>query len=131
MPQPKIGYIDERVDESEHLVKFLQLQQLTTFRMKSAAEFEEARKSVEFDLLLYAARLKDRTPIDLSSTIRKISSSPLILLCDFDNSVDRIIAFEAGCDDVVLVPYDTKELVARIRAHIRRNRCFAAGAKAL
>lgn len=90
--------------------------------MTSVAEASEARKSVDFDLLLYAVRHHDQTPLELVCDLRKISAIPLILICDFQSPVDRIIALEAGCDEVVLIPYDAKELVARMRALIRRRK---------
>ena len=122
MAQPRIGYIDARAEDRERLVKFLQLQQMTPFPMTSVAEAAEARQSVDFDLLVYAVRHQDQTPLELVCDLRKISYIPLILICDFQSPIDRIIALEAGCDEVVLVPYDAKELVARMRALIRRSK---------
>jgi len=52
--------------------------------------------------------------------VRKISNIPIIMLTAKDDTFDKVLGLELGADDYVVKPFDTKELVARIKAVIRR-----------
>jgi len=52
--------------------------------------------------------------------VRKISNIPIIMLTAKDETFDKVLGLELGADDYVVKPFDTKELVARIKAVIRR-----------
>jgi len=54
--------------------------------------------------------------------IRKISDVPIIMLTAKGETFDKVLGLELGADDYIVKPFDTKELVARVKAVLRRNR---------
>jgi two-component system response regulator RegX3 len=58
--------------------------------------------------------------IDVCRTIRATSSVPIIMLTAKDSEVDKVVGLELGADDYVTKPYSSRELVARIKAVLRR-----------
>ncbi len=95
---------------------------LNTVPLASLSEFEEARRSLKFDLLLATVSTSYAGPVDFVRKIRNAHSIPLIILCDFDDIFERVVILEAGSDDVLFEPIHTKELIARIRSVLRRAR---------
>jgi len=64
--------------------------------------------------------LPDRDGLDVIRTIRKSSETPIIVLTARGDESDRIVGLELGADDYMVKPFSPKELVARIRAVLRR-----------
>ncbi|MGV0025574.1 response regulator [Phormidesmis priestleyi] len=76
----------------------------------------------DYDLILLDVRLPKLDGISLCRQIRaKGLSMPILLLTAQDNSHDKAIGLDAGADDYVVKPFDAEELVARIRALLRRG----------
>lgn len=76
----------------------------------------------DYDLILLDVVLPKLNGIDLCRQIRaKGLSMPILLLTARDNSHDKAIGLDAGADDYVVKPFDAEELVARIRALLRRG----------
>ena len=63
--------------------------------------------------------------------IRKISSIPIIMLTAKDETFDKVLGLELGADDYVTKPFDPKELIARVKAVLRRTQAVAAPEKEL
>ena len=66
--------------------------------------------------------------IDVCRQIRAESGVPIVMLTAKSDTVDVVLGLESGADDYVVKPFKPKELVARIRARLRRSRGPAAGA---
>lgn len=79
--------------------------------------FREARP----DLVLLDLMLPGRDGIDVCRAIRAESGTPIVMLTAKSDTVDVVVGLESGADDYVVKPFKPKELVARIRARIRRN----------
>jgi PAS domain S-box-containing protein len=80
----------------------------------------------DYDLILLDVRLPKLDGISLCRQIRaKGLSTPILLLTAQDNSHDKAIGLDAGADDYVVKPFDAEELVARIRALLRRGSTVA------
>ncbi|MCK8679520.1 response regulator transcription factor [Streptomyces lichenis] len=75
----------------------------------------------EYDLLLLDTNLPDLDGVSLCQAIRRESDLPIIGFTAADAEVDRVLLLEAGCDDCVEIPYRARELVARIKAVMRRT----------
>ena len=73
-----------------------------------------------FDLLLLDVMLPGRSGLDLCRDIRKTSSVPIIMVSARGDEIDRVVGLEVGADDYVPKPFGAKELLARIRAVLRR-----------
>jgi len=65
--------------------------------------------------------LPGRDGIDVCRSIRAESGTPIVMLTAKSDTVDVVVGLESGADDYIVKPFKPKELVARIRARIRRN----------
>jgi len=73
------------------------------------------------DLVLLDLMLPGVSGTEVCRTLRAKSSVPVIMLTAKDGEVDKVVGLELGADDYVTKPYSTRELVARIRAVLRRR----------
>ena len=72
------------------------------------------------DVVLLDVMLPGRDGIDVCKEIRKESGVPIVMLTARGDTVDVVVGLESGADDYVVKPFKPKELVARIRARVRR-----------
>ncbi|MBV7432982.1 response regulator transcription factor [Dermabacteraceae bacterium TAE3-ERU5] len=73
------------------------------------------------DLVLLDLMLPVMSGIDVCREIRKVSDTPVIMLTAKDDEFDKVLGLELGADDYVTKPYSSRELVARIKAVLRRR----------
>ncbi len=73
------------------------------------------------DLILLDIMLPKRDGMDVCRAIRQQADMPIIMLTAKDNEVDKVVGLELGADDYVTKPYSSRELVARVKAHLRRR----------
>ncbi|MBO0829242.1 MAG: response regulator transcription factor [Streptosporangiales bacterium] len=81
------------------------------------AEFERSGA----DLVLLDLMLPGLSGTEVCRDIRKRSSVPIIMLTAKDSEIDKVVGLELGADDYVTKPYSARELVARVRAVLRRR----------
>lgn len=74
------------------------------------------------DLILLDLQLPDQDGIALASAIRASSNVPIVMLTGRSGEIDRIVGLEIGADDYVVKPFSNLELVARVKAILRRTR---------
>lgn len=72
------------------------------------------------DLVVLDLGLPGMNGLDVARGIRKVAATPIIVLTARGDESDRIVGLELGADDYVLKPYSLRELVARVRARLRR-----------
>lgn len=77
--------------------------------------------SESYDLVLLDLGLPRRDGLDVLRSLRASSAVPVLITTARDAVADRVAGLDAGADDYVVKPYDTDELLARIRALIRRS----------
>lgn len=75
----------------------------------------------DYELVLLDTDLPDLDGVSVCRFIRQESELPIIGFTSSEAEVDRVLLLEAGCDDCVDIPYRSRELVARIRAVLRRS----------
>lgn len=73
------------------------------------------------DLIVLDLMLPKLSGFDLCRSVRKESSTPIIMLTAKTEEIDRVVGLELGADDYVPKPFSVRELVARIRAILRRT----------
>ncbi|APH00378.1 MULTISPECIES: response regulator transcription factor [Janibacter] len=73
------------------------------------------------DLVLLDLMLPGLSGIDVCRAIRQKSNVPVIMLTAKDGEIDKVVGLEIGADDYVTKPYSSRELLARIKAVLRRN----------
>ena len=94
------------------------------FSIVTAANGSEAITKFEqggIDLVLLDLMIPEISGTEVCRQIRAKSKVPIIMLTAKDSEVDKVVGLELGADDYVTKPYSTRELVARIRAVLRRN----------
>lgn len=94
------------------------------FSVVTAATGTEAIRKFEqggIDLVLLDLMIPEISGTEVCRQIRAKSRVPIIMLTAKDSEVDKVVGLEIGADDYVTKPYSSRELVARIRAVLRRN----------
>jgi len=97
------------------------------FRVTTAADGEQALRKVrkdKFDLVVLDLMLPGIQGVELCRIIRndpKTADTPIIMLTAKGEEVDRVIGLESGADDYMTKPFSSKELIARIKAVLRRT----------
>ncbi len=81
----------------------------------------EAVKNDSFDLILLDIMMPSLSGIETCSKIRDIVSCPIIFVTAKNQTLDKLLGFEIGADDYITKPFVIEELVARVKAHIRRD----------
>ncbi len=95
------------------------------YRVRGAESAEQAVKLLERDdpdLMILDVMLPGQDGFELCREIRTRSPLPILMLTAKTDTVDIVVGLESGADDYVTKPFVTKELVARIRALLRRSR---------
>lgn len=73
------------------------------------------------DLILLDLMIPEISGIEVCRTIRTTSQVPIIMLTAKDSEIDKVVGLELGADDYVTKPYSSRELIARIKAVLRRG----------
>ena len=113
------------VDDDQGLVSLLQrFLQNEGFQVHSVFDHRsglDAALTGEYDVIILDVMLPGGSGFELLKSLRAQSRVPVILLTARGEAVDRILGLEIGADDYVPKPFDPRELVARIRAVLRRS----------
>lgn len=75
----------------------------------------------DIDIVLLDLMLPGMSGTDVCKQLRAISSVPVIMVTARDSEIDKVVGLELGADDYVTKPYSSRELIARIRAVLRRG----------
>lgn len=116
----EILIIDDDRELGEMLKEFLLPDQL---RLTASHDGDAGLKCLEnerFDLLILDIMLPGMSGLDVLKRLRKTSDIPVIMLTARGEDVDRILGLEFGADDYITKPFNPRELVARIKAILRR-----------
>lgn len=117
----KILIIEDEISFSEALSFLLEKEGFETRVAETGKQGIEAFNSEQFDLVLLDLMIPEISGIDVCRTIRTSSNIPIIMLTAKDSEVDKVVGLELGADDYVTKPYSARELVARIKAVLRRG----------
>ena len=94
------------------------------FSVVTAANGKEAIAKFDqggIDLVLLDLMIPEVSGTDVCKYIRSKAATPIIMLTAKDSEIDKVVGLELGADDYVTKPYSSRELVARIKAVLRRN----------
>jgi DNA-binding response OmpR family regulator len=82
---------------------------------------ESARK-IKPDLILLDIMLPELDGFEVARILRKEMSTPILMLTARDDEIDRVVGLEVGADDYITKPFSMRELMARVKAQLRRSR---------
>jgi two-component system OmpR family response regulator len=85
------------------------------------AELADLLRQCTPDIVLLDIRLPDQDGLTIARRLRATSTIPIIMLTGMGSDVDRIVGLELGADDYVVKPFNPRELIARIKAVLRRT----------
>ncbi|WP_100400481.1 response regulator YycF [Bacillus sp. FJAT-44742] len=94
------------------------------FEVQVAYDGKEAVEKVhefEPDLVLLDIMLPHQDGMEVCREIRKHFEMPIIMLTAKDSEIDKVLGLELGADDYVTKPFSTRELIARVKANLRRH----------
>jgi two-component system, OmpR family, response regulator len=113
--------VDDDLEIRQLLARYLSAQGFQVTTAESALKMNQALARQTHDLVVLDVLLKDASGLDLCRALRADSRTPIILLTALKEDIDRIIGLELGADDYVSKPFNPRELLARIRAVLRRS----------
>jgi two-component system response regulator CpxR len=116
----RILVVEDDVPLAQMLEEYLTPEGFSVALLHDGADVATARLE-DFDLIVLDLMLPNRSGFDLLRDIRKTSELPVILLTARDTETDRVVGLELGADDYVPKPFKPRELVARMRAVLRRS----------
>jgi two-component system OmpR family response regulator len=119
-PIPHILVVDDDREIRDLLAKFLEKQGL---RISAARDAREARKLWplgRYHLVVLDLMMPGESGLDFARWLRSQSDVPIVMLTAMSEETDRIVGLELGADDYVAKPFNPRELLARIRAVLRR-----------
>jgi DNA-binding response OmpR family regulator len=121
MPKRKILVVEDEQSIADPLAHALEREGFAPVVAATAAEALQAVRGRVPDLVLLDVMLPDGDGRDVLREIRTFSRTPVIMLTARGEEMDRVIGLELGADDYVSKPFSATELVARIRAVLRRT----------
>lgn len=117
----RVLLLDDDADIRQLVCDYLEQYQMSCKGVASKAELDRLLAVESFDLLLLDVMLPDGDGLGICRDIRTTSRIPIILLTALADEGDRVLGLEMGADDYVTKPFSARELVARIRAVLRRS----------
>jgi len=121
MTARRVLLIEDEVAISEPLAAALEREGFQALVAATASEGLELFRTRSPELVLLDVMLPDGDGRDVLRQIRAVSRAPVIMLTARGEEMDRVIGLELGADDYVAKPFSAAELVARIRAVLRRT----------
>jgi two-component system KDP operon response regulator KdpE len=120
MSETKILIVDDEPQIRRVLRTTLASQNYAVAEAKGGEEALERFREERPDLILLDVNMPDRSGLEVCQEIRRTSDVPVIMLTVRNTERDKVQALDAGADDYVVKPFGSDELMARIRATLRR-----------
>ena len=117
---PHILVIDDDPDVRDLVVEYLGNNDMRVSAASSGREMLERFDRESIDLVLLDLMLPGEDGMQLARTLRERATVPIVLLTGRNEEADRVMGLELGADDYVTKPFSPRELLARVRAVLRR-----------
>jgi DNA-binding response OmpR family regulator len=114
--------VEDDTSLRETLVYNLKAQQFTVEAVGDGLAALETARRLRPDLILLDLMLPKLDGIEVCRILRQEMNIPIIMLTARDDEIDRVIGLEIGADDYITKPFSMRELIARVKAHLRRER---------
>ena len=114
--------VDDDPSIRQMVVDYLGDNEIQVTALASGSEIARVTGQKMIDLLILDLKLPGENGMDIARRIRADSNMPIIMLTGCKEEADRVMALELGADDYLTKPFSPRELLARIRALLRRSR---------
>lgn len=118
---PKILLVDDDIDLTELLSELLALEGFDIHTVHNGQDALDELELQTYDLILLDVMMPILNGIETLKQIRHKYSTPVLMLSARDDEIDRVLGLELGADDYLPKPFNDRELVARIKAILRRS----------
>ncbi|PLX69078.1 MAG: DNA-binding response regulator [Denitrovibrio sp.] len=122
MTQDNILLIDDDIELCELLAEYLATEGYEIRAIHNGAEGADTVLAEDFDLIILDVMLPGMGGFDVLKTIRTHKKTPILMLTAKGDDIDKILGLEMGADDYMPKPYNPRELLARIKAILRRTK---------
>ena len=123
----KVLIVEDEVSFSDALAYLLKKESYEVEVAVNGAEAIERFQTFNPDLILLDLMIPEVSGTEVCRVIRSTSQVPIIMLTAKDSEIDKVVGLELGADDYVTKPYSSREVLARMKAVMRRNSGDSAG----
>lgn len=117
---PHLLVVDDDAEVRELTGEYLRRQGFEVSLAEDGAEMAELMEEAPPDLLVLDLMLPGEDGLSIARRLKASSKLPIIMLSAHGDPIDRIVGLEVGADDYIAKPFDPRELLARVRAVLRR-----------
>lgn len=118
----RILIVDDEKDIAELISDVLQDEGFETVIKNDGYSAIEEVKNNHYDLILLDIMMPNLSGTETCSKIRDLVTCPIVFVTAKNQTIDKLVGFEIGGDDYITKPFVIEELVARVKAHIRRDK---------
>jgi two-component system OmpR family response regulator len=130
-PNPHVIALDDDADIRRLVAEYLEQNDFRVTTVASGAELSAAMARELVDLVILDLRLPGEDGMQIARKLREESAIPILMLTGRAEEADRVMGLELGADDYLTKPFSSRELLARIRALLRRAKAQASVADAV
>lgn len=112
--------VEDELSIAQPLTFLLQREGFSVTHAADGTAALELFQRIDFDLVLLDLMLPGVYGTEVCRKMRSVSNTPIVMLTAKDSEIDVVVGLELGADDYITKPYSTRELLARIRAVLRR-----------
>ena len=117
----RVLIVEDEKDLANLLEDYLKHNQFETLVISDGATVMDAFHEFQPDLILLDLMLPNKDGLTLCREIRSISTTPIIMVTAKVEEIDRLLGLELGADDYICKPYSPREVIARVKAVLRRT----------
>ena len=116
----KVLIIEDELNLAKIMQDYLATENIESRTVSDGAEAIQAVQKYSPDVILLDIMLPNKDGTTICKEIRQFSQTPIIMTTARVDEIDRIIGLEIGADDYVCKPYSPRELLARVKVHLRK-----------
>jgi two-component system, OmpR family, response regulator len=118
--EPHVLAIDDDADMRQLIADYLGQNDLRVTTVATGADMERAIAEHAIDVVVLDLRLAGEDGMQLAKKLRETTEIPIIIVSGRKDEADRVMGLELGADDYIIKPFSPRELLARVRAVLRR-----------
>jgi len=123
--------VDDDVSIRQLMVSYLSDHDIRVTAVQSGREMADVLARESIDMVLLDLHLRGEDGLGLARELRSTSKVPIIIVTGRQDEADRVMSLELGADDYLTKPFSPRELLARIRALLRRTRMHSSFAESM